>query len=114
MFEHRLGLALGKTIGEIRAMPASEFMRWQLFSIAEPFDWHNDEYRTGVILAMLYNANRGKGKARNAEDFMRDIAKGIENATDQVETEIKVDEMSEEERRKFLLARIKKDFGIRK
>ena len=114
MFEHRLGLALGKTIGEIRAIPAKEFLQWQLFSIAEPFGWHDEEYRTGVILAMLYNANRGKGKAKNAEDFMRDIAKGISDASDQAETEKAIDEMQPDEKRQYYLAQIKRDFGIRK
>lgn len=70
-------MALGKTIAEIRALPYPEFRAWQLFYLIEPFGFADNEYRTASLLAMLYNANRGKGKAKGAKEFMRDMEKSV-------------------------------------
>jgi hypothetical protein len=75
MFEHRLGLALGKTIGEIRALPATEFRRWQLFYMLEPWGWADAEYRTAIALSLLFNIHRGKESAKDVSEFMRDMPK---------------------------------------
>ena len=113
MLEHRLGLELGKSLAEIRAMPYPEFRRWQLYDLIEPIGWPDNEYRTAAILTMLYNANRGKGHAKNVKDFMRnnldDILKELLNLQTQEELEV----MPAEQKREYLLAQIKKDFGIR-
>jgi len=114
MFEHTLGLALGKTIGEIRSMPAVEFMRWQLYYQVEPFGWQSDEYRTAVILAMLYNINRGKRqRAKYAEDFMRDYQNEIVKVADQEAEQDKLDAMNEDERKAYVVQQIKRDFGVK-
>ena len=106
MFEHRLGLALHKTIGEVRAIPYAEFKSWQFFSMIEPFGFHDDEYRTAAILAMLYNINKGKGRAKDVSDFMRDLKKAVLN---ELKEKPSIDDMSRDE----IVNLIKKDFGIR-
>ncbi|MCZ2155743.1 MAG: hypothetical protein LC114_17900 [Bryobacterales bacterium] len=107
MFEHRLGLALGKSLAEVRALPYPEYRSWQLFYLAEPWGWQNDEYHFAALLAMLYNANRGKkGKARDVKDFMRNmqeaVLKELQDAPD-------ISEMTREQ----IIAMVKRDFGIR-
>lgn len=110
MFEHRLGLALNKSIGEIRSLPYPEYRSWELFSILEPFGWENDEYRAASLLALIYNVNKGKGKAKTPKDFMRDtqaeILKQLEQAPD-------ISDLPIEEQREILMRQIKKDFGIK-
>jgi len=98
-------LALGKTLVEIRAMPYSEFRSWQLFYMLEPFGWHDNEYRTAAILAMLYNANRGKGKAKQVKEFTRDVEAAIYN---ELKDQSKVDTMTREQ----IVSAVKKDFGL--
>ena len=106
MFEHRLGLALGKSIGEVRALPYPEYRSWELFHLVEPFGFENDEYRSAAILSMLYNINRTKGKAKDPKDFMRDMVKEVLKQLTEIPdaTELTRDE---------LIKQIKKDFGIR-
>lgn len=107
MFEHRLGLALSKSVGEIRALPYPEYRSWELFYLVEPFGFENDEYRAASLLAMLYNINRSKkGKAKEIKDFMRDMAKIV---LEQIKEQPDPREMSREE----LIRHVKKDFGIR-
>lgn len=113
MLEHRLGLALGKTLAEIRAMPYPEFQRWQLYDLVEPIGWPNEEYRTAELLAMLYNANRGKGRAKEVKDFMRDITGAIVNELRTMQKQEELEAMPAEQRREYLLGQIKKDFGIK-
>jgi hypothetical protein len=106
MFEHRLGLALGRTIGEIRALPYPEYRSWELFYLVEPFGFENDEYRSAALLSMLHNINRTKGKAKDVKDFMRDLQA---EALKQLKEPPDISELSREE----LIRYIKKDFGIK-
>lgn len=79
MFEHRLGLALGKSVGEIRALPYEEFQSWKHFYSYEPWGWHDVEYRTGLIAALLWNTHTGKkSQAKKISDYVRDMPKLIE------------------------------------
>jgi hypothetical protein len=110
MFEHRLGLALHKTVAEIRAMPYAEFKRWQIYYLLEPFGWHDEEYRTAIALTMFHNANRGKGKSKKVKDFYRDMPSDILSHFQDTPREL--DGMSYEQQREFIAAQIKKDFGI--
>lgn len=107
MFDHRLGLALGKSLAEIRALPYREYRSWQIFELLEPWGWPDREYRTAVLLAMLYNTNISKKqKARNAKDFMRDmqdlIARELAEKPD-------IESLSKEQ----IIALVKRDLGIR-
>ena len=106
MFDHRLGLALGKSLAEVRAMPYPEYRSWQVFYLLEPWGWANEEYHFAALLAMLYNANRGKnGKARSVKDFMREmeahLMKELQEAPD-------ISTMTREQ----VVAMVKRDFGI--
>ena len=69
----RLGLALGKSIGEVRAMPYPEYRQWQLFYALEPFGWHDREARDARHLSLLYSANAKKPKS--PAEFVRDMPK---------------------------------------
>jgi len=113
MLEHRLGLALGKSLAEIRAMPYPEFRRWQMYDLIEPIGWPDAEYRTAAILTMLYNANRGKGHAKDMKDFMRNNLDGILKELRNMQKQEDLEAMPAEQRREYLLAQIKKDFGIK-
>lgn len=106
MFEHRLGLALNKTIAEVRALPYPEYHAWELYYLIEPFGWRENEYSTAALLAMLYNVNRGKGKAKDVGEFMRDIPSAILN---ELKDKPDISELSREE----IIKLIKKDFGIK-
>lgn len=112
MFEHRLGLALGKSLGEVRALPAPEYRRWLLFYLVEPWGFADREYRTGAQLAMLYNINRGKAKEKDARAFMRDMPGEILKNFLGQPAGFDLEAMSPEERREFIIAAIKSDFGI--
>jgi hypothetical protein len=113
MFDYRLGLALGKSLEEIRTLPAPEYRGWQQFYAIEPWGWQNDEYHFASILAILYNVNRDpkKKKAKPASDFMRNMIEGIEKAILQRKQEIDFENMSREEKRKLLIPIVKNLFG---
>jgi len=81
MFEHRLGLALGKSLGEIRALPYDEYQSWKHFYSYEPWGWHDLEYRTAMILAQIWNVHIHKrADARTAEDYIRDMPLFVKKA----------------------------------
>lgn len=101
-----MGLALGLTLAQVRALPYAEFRAWQMFYLLEPWGWHDEEYRTASVLTMLYNANRGKGKPRKLTDFMRKMATAVLNELQQPPD---LSQMSRDE----IVAMVKKDFGIK-
>lgn len=83
-----------------------------MFYLLEPWGWANDEYHTAALLAQNYNANRGKRRAKKVTDFMRDMLKAaISGMTQSSEPEIMKD-MTDEQRREFIRAQVKKDFLI--
>jgi hypothetical protein len=108
LFDHRLGLALHKDLEQVRAMPYRVWWQWRLYEMLEPFGWSDQEYRTAALLAMLYNANRGKGKARDVKDFTRDMLKAILKALDET-TPPDLSQLSKEQ----IVALVKRDFGIK-
>jgi len=107
MFEHRLGLALHLTLGGVRALPAPEYRRWQLFYLIEPWGWQDAEYRTAAVLSRLYNVNSGKGKQREVKDDMRDMTGEI---LKRLEGSPIPDDMPFEQKRELILAAIKRDW----
>jgi hypothetical protein len=93
MFEHRLGLALGKSIGEVRSLPYDEFVSWKLFYQLEPWGWHDREYRTAVMLTQGYNSKLSKkGTAKKISDFIRDMPDLIIQHYESIEKEQKMRE----------------------
>lgn len=60
------------TVAELNIrMSAREFSQWMDYFRANPFGPVRDNLHAGMVTAMLYNANRGKGKpALSAEDFI--------------------------------------------
>jgi len=97
-------LALGKSIGEIRALPNPEYEYWKLFYALEPFG-------AGADTANLYNLNRDPKKpAKNEDELLHDRAKAIIEA---LRPPPDLSNMTAEEKREFMLRQVKKDFGIR-
>lgn len=105
LFEHRLGLALHKSRAEIRALPNLEFIQWKIFYALEPFGW-------GAHHALLYNINHDpkKSKAKDEDQLLADRAEEILKA---LQPPPDIDSMDEKEKRKYLIAQIKKDFRIK-
>jgi len=100
-----LGLALSKSIAEIRALPYPEYRSWELFYLLEPFGFENNEYLIAAILAMIYNVNRAKGKAKQPKDFMRNM---LASLVKQIQQPSDITAIPREK----LIRQIKKDFGI--
>jgi len=74
MFNLRLGLALGKSLSEVRSMPADEVDLWKTFYRLEPWGWHDREYRTAAILAQVWNVHvNERHLVRRERDYYRDI-----------------------------------------
>lgn len=98
-------MALGKSLREIRSLPNPEYQIWKLFYALEPFGW-------GAHHAMLYNINRGKGKAKNEDELLKARADEIINhLRESVVPDLS--EMTPEERRAIILQQVKKDFRIK-
>lgn len=81
MFEHQLGLALGKSLAEVRALPFEEFTAWKTFYKLEPWGWHDREIRTASILTKLHNMHVSKrSDVKSPKDFYTDRLKAMEEA----------------------------------
>jgi hypothetical protein len=111
MFDMRLGLVLKKSVEEIRMLPYPEYRDWWLMYLVEPWGWWNEEVNTSRILTAIHNANVTKSKdLKEPEHFMRDMPKMIiESLRKQAPPEL--DSMNDDEKRAFLLERIKRDLG---
>lgn len=68
-------------------MPYEEFQNWRTFYQLEPWGWHDREYRTASLLAMLVNINVKRQHRKNTDEFMRDMPKLIEKAYREFEYE---------------------------
>lgn len=99
MFELRLGLALGKSLAEVRAMPYPEYREWQLFSRIEPFGWHDREYRTAAVLSMLHNAAVEKKDQKPVEYFIRNMPESLLGHIKREKEAVRYDLETEEGRR---------------
>jgi hypothetical protein len=105
MFEHRLGLALGMTLGQIKALPLPEYRSWRAYYKVEPFGWQNDEYRLAYLMALLYNKSVSKrSDAKSTKDFMRDPEKAIENRYNEAKLREKWLKATKKERMQMLAA----------
>lgn len=51
-------------------MTATEWMWWVAFERVEPFGELAADLRSAQIAALVYNANRGRGRALSARDFL--------------------------------------------
>ena len=100
MFEHRLGLALGMTIGQIKAwMTDAEYRSWMTYYKVEPFGWQDREYRTAALMMMLNNTSISKrSDARKTSYFMRDPEKTISEQVNQADKREQLLAASKEDR----------------
>ena len=88
-----MGLALGKSIGEIRSLPYDEFVSWKLFYQLEPWGWHDREYRTASLLAQLWNVHATKqSQAKKMSVYIRDMGDLIIKAYQEYERELALKE----------------------
>lgn len=113
MFEMRLGLALGKTVGEVRALPYPEFKNWRLMYILEPWGWMNEEVGVARILAMLFNTHVGdEAKAKSPEEYIRQMSASILQHLSESQEEEDFENLSIEERRAWYIQQFKRTFGV--
>jgi hypothetical protein len=78
LFDHRLGLALGKSIAEIHRLPYPEYKSWQLFHMIEPWGFADREYRTAALMAQMYNVRvQKRSQAKKVTVWMRDTHKQV-------------------------------------
>lgn len=70
------------TVWQVRhILSFEEYQSWKLFYLLEPWGWHDREYRTATMLAMLNNVNASKRNQQKREtDFIRDMPKLIDKA----------------------------------
>ena len=118
MFDRRLGLAIGKSESEIRALPYPEYRRWQLHYMLEPWGWQNLEYLASAVMAMILNVNIDEKHKRDRKPpgyFMRKmeslIIGALKSEVDRQNEMKKLADMSREEKREYYLAHMRQTFG---
>jgi hypothetical protein len=105
MFAHRLGLALGMTLGQLKYwMTNQEYRSWRAYYKLEPFGWQDREYRTAAIVAMLHNVNAKY--TRKVGYFMRDPEKAVNDQINQAKAREKWLSATKQERMAMLHASI--------
>ena len=105
MFEHRLGLALGMTLGLVRALPNEEYRSWLTYYKLEPFGWQDREYRTSALMAMMNNTSAtNRSQAKKISHYMRDPAKAIEQEINKSEQRERWLKATKQERMEMLAA----------
>jgi hypothetical protein len=72
MFLHRLALALGKTVAEVKeSMTVAEFFDWQRFATEHPFPADLVDMHGAIATALAVNMNRAAGEPpREVVDFL--------------------------------------------
>ena len=105
MFEHRLGLALGLTLGQIRALPNEEYRSWRSYYKLEPWGWQDSEYRTAALMATMVNTSATKrNQTKKISDFMRDPERAIASQINEAEQREKWLKATKKERMQMLAA----------
>lgn len=113
MFDHRLGLALGRSVGEIHKLSYSEWKKWWLIYKLEPWGWYNEEVNVARMLSMLHNANVSKPKDAKAPNFfVRDMQKLLLESVKEEEAP-DLDGMNEDEKRAWYVKQFNKTFGVK-
>lgn len=103
MFQHRLGLALGMTLGQIRAMPAPEYESWKLYYKVEPWGWREDEFRSARLLTYIYNSNVStRSDAKQIRHFLRDPEVTIKEMVYQKEMRDRLMNATDDERSEMI------------
>lgn len=73
MFDLRLGLALGKSLEEVRSLPYKEVLLWRLFYLVEPWGFAEQEFVSARLLSLLYNINMPRNKQKPITTFLRNM-----------------------------------------
>jgi hypothetical protein len=109
----RLGLALGRSVREIRKLPYPEYKQWRLMYHLEPWGWYNEEINTARLLSMLHNTNVSKPKdAKSPNYFIRDMQKLLLDTVKEEELP-DLDSMSEDEKRAWYIGQFNRTFGVK-
>jgi len=93
-------------------MPYEEFLNWQIFYQLEPWGWHDREYRTASLLAMLLNVHTDKEHRKGTSVFYRDMLEMIENAYEEYERELDMREAYKSANAKEKAELIKRSLGV--
>jgi hypothetical protein len=68
---HRVAAMLGRSVAETReTLSSAEFVDWCAFYSLEPWGWHADAWRMGVLAATTANYSGNVKKALKPSDFM--------------------------------------------
>ena len=51
-------------------MDSRELTEWMAFDLVEPIGGRRSDYQAAIIASTVANANRGKGRAMNPDDFI--------------------------------------------
>ena len=74
------------TVRELLArIDSRELSEWMTYYLEDPFGSERDDLQAGIIASTVANANTGKGKAFQPQDFMPYI-KEKEQTTDDMRT----------------------------
>ena len=104
-------MALGKSLGEIRNLPAPEVRLWRLYYEIEPWGFHDDEYRTAALMMIVHNSNITKrSQAKKVKDFMRDMPKEVQAGYNRLVKEQQMKEQMKSMTREEKIAMISKSF----
>jgi hypothetical protein len=97
MFDLRLGLALGKSLEEVRRLPYKEILLWRMFYLVEPWGFVDQEFRDARLLAQLYNINAPRNKQKPVQRFMRNMVSMVMNAFHKEAPEAEVPDLDTKE-----------------
>lgn len=70
MFEHRLALALGRTVAQLGRMSEREMQRWHRYWIEEPWGTYRDNLHAAMIAVELRRPQARKGSKLSIDTFM--------------------------------------------
>jgi len=92
-------------------MPYEEFASWQVYYMLEPFGFHDNEYRTAVLLTMLANVNASKkSQQKKVSDYVRNMLKLLEKTDHEMKLEEAVGEKYRTASKQEKMAMIEKAF----
>lgn len=117
MFDLRLGLALGKSLEEVRSLPYKEVLLWRMFYLVEPWGFAEEEFREARMLSQMYNQSAPRSKQKPVSRFMRNMHNLVLRAIGQPKTDKEAPDLSTTEGRaqatEIAVQNFKKMFGGR-
>ena len=80
-------------MSEVQSLSYDEWSSWRTFYQIEPWGFHDQEYRTASMLAMMANVNMSKkSRPKKVSDFIRNMPKLLERAYQGIKDQIALKE----------------------